>query len=96
LNLEDARRRAFRLSEEHRAAFWLDVCSVARAVRDAVGASKINYEIHNTVAHLTCTSSPASQRSLHGQAGRWSERSPAELRELAVAIQMALERLPDG
>lgn len=43
----------FDLAPDEQAAFWLDVCSVARAVRDAVAASKINYEIHgNTIAHL--------------------------------------------
>ena len=35
------------------AAFWLEVCAVARAVQDAVGSSTINCEIHgNTVPHL--------------------------------------------
>ena len=43
----------FDLSPDQQAAFWLDVCAVARAVRDAVSADKINYEIHgNTIEHL--------------------------------------------
>lgn len=43
----------FDLLPDQQAAFWFDVCAVARVVRGAVGAAKINYEIHgNTIPHL--------------------------------------------
>jgi diadenosine tetraphosphate (Ap4A) HIT family hydrolase len=91
----------FDLPREHRAAFWLDVCAVARAVRDEVGSSKINYEIHgNTVPHLHLhvfpryPGDPFTGAPIDG-ASRGFRRLPAELRELAVAIQTALELLPE-
>jgi diadenosine tetraphosphate (Ap4A) HIT family hydrolase len=92
----------FDLPQEHQAAFWLDVCSVARAVRDAGGSSKINYEIHgNTIPHLHLhvfpryLGDPFTGGPIDGTRRDFG-RSPAELRELGVAIQTALERLPEG
>lgn len=91
----------FDLPQQHQAAFWLDVCAVARAVRDVVGSSKINYEIHgNTVPHLHLhvfpryPDDPFTGVPIDGTSQAF-RRSPAELRELAVAIQTALARLPD-
>jgi diadenosine tetraphosphate (Ap4A) HIT family hydrolase len=91
----------FDLPQQHQAAFWLDVCSVARAVRDAVGASKINYEIHgNTIPHLHLhvfpryPADPFTGGPIDGT-HRGFRRLPAELRDLGLAIQAALERLPE-
>jgi diadenosine tetraphosphate (Ap4A) HIT family hydrolase len=88
----------FDLSSEQQATFWLDVCSVARAVRDAVASSKINYEIHgNTIAHLHLhlfpryPDDPFTGRPIDGSSTAF-HRSTTDLRELAVAIQAALER----
>ena len=73
------------LPREHWAAFWLDVCAVARAVRDEVGSSKINYEIHgNTVPHLHLhvfpryPGDPFTGAPIDG-ASRGFRRLPAEL-----------------
>jgi diadenosine tetraphosphate (Ap4A) HIT family hydrolase len=57
----------FDLPQGQQAAFWLDVCSVARAVRDAAGSSKINDEIHgNTIPRLHLHVFPSlPERSLH-------------------------------
>jgi diadenosine tetraphosphate (Ap4A) HIT family hydrolase len=91
----------FDLAPEQQAAFWLDVCSMARAVRDAVASSKINDEIHgNTIPHLHLHVFPryhpddpfigkpidGSSMAFHG--------SRNELHELAVAIETALEGSP--
>jgi diadenosine tetraphosphate (Ap4A) HIT family hydrolase len=91
----------FDLPQEHQAAFWLDVGSLARAVRDAVGSSKINYEIHgNTIPHLhphvfpRYLDDPFTGGPIDGTRRDFG-RSPAELRALGVAIQTALERLPE-
>ncbi len=87
----------FDLPADQQAAFWLDVCSVARAVRDALAAVKINYEIHgNTIAHLHChifpryAGDPFSGRPIDG-ASRGFHRSPDELARLAAAAQRGLD-----
>jgi diadenosine tetraphosphate (Ap4A) HIT family hydrolase len=91
----------FDLQHDQQAAVWLDVCTVARAVRDAVGSPKINYEIHgNTICHLhlhvfpRCADDPFTGVPIDGTS-RGFRRSPAELRGLAIAIQTALEKRPE-
>jgi diadenosine tetraphosphate (Ap4A) HIT family hydrolase len=91
----------FDLPQDHQAAFWLDVCCVARAVRDAVGSSKINYEIHgNTIRHLHLhvfpryPDDPFTGGPIDG-ASQGFRRSPTQLRELTIAIQTALKRRPE-
>lgn len=88
----------FDLAPDEQAAFWLDVCSVARAVRDAVAASKINYEIHgNTIAHLHLhvfpryAGDPFTGGPIDGSS-RDFHRSQEELARLAWAVQQALQR----
>jgi diadenosine tetraphosphate (Ap4A) HIT family hydrolase len=92
----------FDLPQGQQAAFWLDVCSVARAVRDAAGSSKINDEIHgNTIPRLHLhvfpryPNDPFTGEPIDGTSRRF-RRSPAELRELAAATQTALESLSKG
>ncbi len=86
----------FDLSPNQQAAFWLDVCRVARAVRDALAATKINYEIHgNTVSHLHLhvfpryEGDPFSGRPIDGSSSGF-HRSRQELARLAQAVQPAL------
>ncbi len=87
----------FDLPAEEQAAFWLDVCAVARAVRDATDTLKINYEIHgNTIAHLHLhifpryPDDPFTGTPIDA-ASRGFARSPAELHRLATATRTALE-----
>ncbi len=72
----------FDLSPDQQAAFWPDVCSVAQAVRDAVAAAKINYEIHgNTIPHLHLhVFPPLRGRPVHRQADRWVQPRVLPLR----------------
>ncbi len=86
----------FDLSPDQQAAFWLDLCSVAQAVRDAVAAAKINYEIHgNTIPHLHLhvfpryPGDPFTGRPIDGSS-RGFYRSGQELARLALAVQQAL------
>jgi diadenosine tetraphosphate (Ap4A) HIT family hydrolase len=86
----------FELSRDEQAAFWLDVCSVAKAVRAQVASPKINYEIHgNTISHLHLhvypryPDDPFTGRPIDG-ASRDIRRTPAELRALGVATRRAL------
>lgn len=87
----------FDLPPDQQAAFWLDVCSVAHAVRDAVTAAKINYEIHgNTISHLHLhvfpryAGDPFTGRPIDGSS-REFHRSRQELARLAQAVQRALQ-----
>jgi len=87
----------FDLPADQQAAFWLHACSVAQAVRDAVTAVKINYEIHgNTISHLHLhifpryAGDPFSDRPIEG-ASRGFHRSRCELDRLAAAAQRGLQ-----
>jgi diadenosine tetraphosphate (Ap4A) HIT family hydrolase len=86
----------FDLSPERQGAFWLEVCTVARAVRDACASSKINYEIHgNTVPHLHLhvfpryPGDPFTGRPIDGSSMAF-HRSAADLEKLSAAIESAL------
>lgn len=86
----------FDLPLEQQAAFWFDVCAVARAVRDAVEASKVNYEIHgNTIAHLHLhvfpryPNDPYTGGPIDG-ASRQFHRSAEDLHQLTKAAESAL------
>lgn len=88
----------FDLPPDQQAAFWLDVCRTARAVRDAVAAHKINYEIHgNTIKHLHLhvfpryPGDPFTGGPIDGSRSQF-HRSQHELEDLAQAIQLALDR----
>jgi diadenosine tetraphosphate (Ap4A) HIT family hydrolase len=88
----------FDLPPDQQAAFWLDVCRTARAVRDTVAAQKINYEIHgNTIAHLHLhvlpryTDDPFVGGPIDGSIRRF-HRAPHVLEELAQAVQRELDR----
>jgi diadenosine tetraphosphate (Ap4A) HIT family hydrolase len=88
----------FDVPPEQQAAFWLDVCRTARAVRDAVAAQKVNYEIHgNTIAHLHLhvfpryTGDPFTGGPIDGSSRRF-HRSKHQLEQLARAVQRALDR----
>jgi diadenosine tetraphosphate (Ap4A) HIT family hydrolase len=90
----------FDLSPEHQAGFWLEVCAVARAVRDAVASPKINYEIHgNTIPHLHLhvfpryPGDPFTAGPINGSS-RAFQRSPAALRRLAAEVGNALASGP--
>lgn len=86
----------FDLPLDQQAAFWLDVCRAARAVRDAVASTKINYEIHgNTIAHLHLhvfpryAGDPFVDGPIDGSI-RGFQRSQHELDQLAQAVQREL------
>lgn len=88
----------FDLPPDQQAAFWLDVCAVARAVRDAVSADKINYEIHgNTIEHLHLhvfpryTGDPFGGQPIDGSNSAF-HRSPDDLARLAQSVRHALRR----
>jgi diadenosine tetraphosphate (Ap4A) HIT family hydrolase len=88
----------FDLPRDQQAAFWLDVCCTARAVRDTAAAQKINYEIHgNTIAHLHLhvfpryTGDPFTGGPIDGSSCHF-HRSEDELEQLAQAVQRELDR----
>lgn len=80
-----------------RSAFWDDVVAAARAVASAVGAVKMNYEIHgNTIPHLHMhlfprfSGDPYEGRALDGHTT--FHRSSADLQRLADAISSSGRR----
>jgi diadenosine tetraphosphate (Ap4A) HIT family hydrolase len=86
----------FDLDAEGSTAFWSACMSTARAVRDAVGARKVNYEIHgNSIAHLHMhvypryPHDPFEGRPIDGSAEN-SHRSGEQLQALATAIAAVL------
>jgi diadenosine tetraphosphate (Ap4A) HIT family hydrolase len=88
----------FDLPPDQQAAFWLDVCRTARAVRDTAAAQKINYEIHgNTITHLHLhvfpryTGDPFTGGPIDGSIRRF-HRSQHELEQAAQAVQRELDR----
>ncbi len=88
----------FDLPPRQQAEFWLDVCAIARAVRGAVSAQKINYEIHgNKIEHLHAhvfpryADDPFAGRPIDGSI-RAFHRSKHELARLARAAQRGLRR----
>lgn len=87
----------FELPTAAQAVFWQEVCAVARAIRDATDARKINYEIHgNTIEHLHLhvfpryPGDPFQGRPIDG-ASHAFHRSPESLARLAAVAASALE-----
>ena len=75
--------------------FWDALMRVARGVRDATGAAKINYEIHgNTIRHLHChvfpryPGDPFEGHPIDPRASTFA-RSPDDLARLRTAILAA-------
>lgn len=86
----------FELDPQSSAGFWLDCMGTARAVRDALSARKINYEIHgNTIRHLHMhlypryAGDPFDGKPIDG-ASRLFHRSDEELGTLRSAVTAAL------
>ena len=82
----------WQLPQGELAAFWEDAVAAARAVATAVGAVKMNYEIHgNTIPHLHMhlfprfRGDPYEGQALDGHAT--FDRSAADLRRLADAAR---------
>jgi diadenosine tetraphosphate (Ap4A) HIT family hydrolase len=80
------------LSEPERSAFWEDALAAGRAVASAVGAVKMNYEIHgNTIPHLHMhlfprfVGDPYERQALDRHAR--FQRSAQELERLAEAVR---------